>query len=183
MSTLLSTDSALLLVIDIQEKFLPVLHNPDQVVQGASRLIKGCNQLNVPIVVSEQYPQGLGPTVDDLKALFTPSTAVITKTAFGCCGDPSFESYIQSSGRTQIIVCGLEAHVCVNQTVVRLLELGYSVALVEDALGTRHASNLDIALRKLTQLGALPYSVEMVLFELLREASHPAFKSVQQLIR
>lgn len=183
MDSLLSVQKALLLVIDIQEKFKPVLFNGDAVVENTRRMIVGCNQLDVPVVVTEQYPKGLGPTVKDLQAALGQETPVLEKTSFGCCDEPVIEEHLLACGRKQIMVCGIEAHVCVNQTVVRLLEIGYQVYLIEDAIGARSQTNYHIALRKLSQLGAVPCCVEMALFELMRSSRHPQFKAVQQLIR
>ncbi len=182
MSQLLSIDNALLLVIDIQDKFKPILFNADQVVQGTQQMIRGCHYLGVPVIVSEQYPKGLGHTVLELKNTLTDTDLVFEKNHFGCCDEPLIEEKLLGFERKQILVCGIEAHICVNQTVVRLLELGYQVYLIEDAIGTRYPRNYDVALRKLAQLGAIPSSVEMALFELMRTSQHPQFKAVQQLI-
>lgn len=183
MSHLLSVEDALLLVIDIQERFKPILFNGDQVIRGTQQLIEGCNLLEVPVLVTEQYPKGLGPTVPELKEVLKTEAPVLEKTCFGCCEDPIIEVKLRQFHRKQILVCGIEAHVCVNQTVVRLLEWGYHVFLMEDAIGARSEGNYRIALKKLAQLGAIPSCVEMALFELMRTATHPQFKAIQQLIR
>lgn len=183
MSRLLSTQDALLLVIDIQEKFRPVLFNAKQVIENAQRLISGCNHLGVPVLVSEQYPQGLGHTAAELNAVLSPATPVIEKSSFGCCDEPNIMAQFHRLGRRQIMICGLETHICVNQTVTRLLEEGYQVYLIEDALGSRTVENYQIGLRKMTQLGAISSCTEMALFELLRGADHPQFKTIQQLVK
>ncbi len=107
---------------------------------------------------------------------------MIDKVSFGCFDEPAVEEQLTAYGRRQILVCGIEAHVCVNQTVVRLLESGYQVYLIEDAISAREMKNYEIAMKKLAQLGAIPSCVEMALFELMRTSKHPQFKAVQQLI-
>jgi nicotinamidase-related amidase len=182
MAELLDINKALLLVIDIQEKFKPILFNPDRVITGTQQMITCCNQLDVPVVVTEQYPKGLGTTVPELQNALKPNTPVLEKTSFGCCGEPSIADALAQFNRKQIMVCGIEAHVCVNQTVLELLNQDYEVFLIEDAIGTRNPDNYHIALRKLTQLGAIPSCVEMALFELMRSSRHPQFRAVQQII-
>lgn len=179
---LLNPDQTLLLVVDIQEKFKPVLFNAQDVINNTKRLIQGCNLLNVPVLVSEQYPQGLGHTVSELTQALQPDAVILEKTRFGCCDEPSIMTQIKAFERQQILVCGLEAHICVNQTVLRLLEAEYQVHLIEDAIGTRKEQNYHIALQKMTRLGAIPSCVEMALFELLGSSKHPQFKAIQKLV-
>lgn len=182
MTTLLKPEQAQLLVVDIQEKFRPVLFNAESMIEATRRLIAGCRLLGVPITVSEQYPKGLGHTVPELLAELEGEAMILEKTAFGCGECTEIADYLAKQGRQQVIVCGLEAHVCVNQTVIQLLESGYQVFLVEDAMGSRQEVHYRLALRKLAQLGAIPSCVEMVLFELLGTASNPQFKAVQKLV-
>ncbi len=181
-TTLLDPSQALLLVIDVQEKFMPTLFNTEALIRGCQRMIQGCTILGIPILVTEQYPTGLGETIPELKTCLKPEVPVLEKTQFGCYDDPGFLRQLQAIGRQQIMVCGLEAHVCVNQTVVRLLENHYQVHLIEDALGTRAPQNLDIAIKKLYHLGAVRSCTEMALFELMRTSQHKHFKMIQQLI-
>lgn len=182
MGGLLHTENSLLLIIDVQEKFKPILFNADALVENISRMVRGCNLLDVPVVVSEQYPKGLGSTVSEITAHLYPETPILEKFAFGCCGEPTIETLLTQYNRKQIMICGIEAHICVNQTVVALLQAGYDVHLIEDAIGTRHEHNYHIALQKLTQLGALPSCVEMALFELMGTSKHPRFKEIQALV-
>ncbi len=183
MPGLLDSQNAVLMIIDIQEKFRPILFNAEQVVEKTRQLINACNLLGVPVLVSEHYPKGLGATVPELTGLLGPEALVLEKISFGCMDDAGIDTDMASLKRKQVMVCGLEAHVCVNQTVVRLLEKGYEVHLIEDAIGARSETNYQIALRKLAQFGAVPSCVEMALFELMRTAKHPQFKAVQQLIK
>ncbi|MEZ4575498.1 MAG: isochorismatase family protein [Vampirovibrionales bacterium] len=182
---LIQAHEALLLVIDMQDRFIPVLHDVERVLTRQKQLIEGCNLLNVPVLVSEHYPKGLGSTdqglLDVLERQKPP--AVVEKTHFGCCGEPGFMDTLKGFDRTQVLVCGIEAHVCVNQTVIGLLAAGYEVFLVEDAITARNPAHTELAIGKLTALGAVPCNVEMALFELMVEAKHPQFKAVQALIK
>ena len=182
-SRLLSVDTSVLLVVDIQEKFIPVIQDCDRLFSKTETLMKAAKLLNVPVLVSEQYPVGLGQTAPSLKACLPDDAIYYAKTTFGCLATPALNEAIAKLGRPQIIVCGFETHVCVNQTVHQLLEQGFQVHLVEDAIASRVEENREIALRKMEQSGAIPSSVEMVLFELLRDAKHPEFKTLLSLIK
>lgn len=182
MIELLDVNKSLLMVIDIQDKFRPILFNPDQVVLGTQKMITGCNQLNVPVIVTEQYPKGLGVTVVELKQVIKEDVPFFEKTSFGCCQDTVIEEQLALLNRKQIMICGIEAHVCVNQTVIDLLKKNYQVYLIEDAIGSRNENNYKIALKKMAQAGAVPSCIEMALFELMRSSKHPQFKEVQKII-
>src|SRR5690349_7099792 len=130
-SRLLSADNSMLLVIDVQEKFVPVIHDCDELVEKIEVLVQAAKRLNVPVVISEQYPAGLGPTVGELKNILPETAIVMEKTAFGCLGDQGMRDTIAGLNRRQVIVCGIEAHVCVNQTVHQLLADGYEVHVIQ----------------------------------------------------
>ncbi len=183
MAILLDPNQALLLIIDIQEKFRSVIWQSQEMIESAQRMVQGCSLLNIPILISEQYPQGLGPTMPELTAHLPETALFIEKTAFGCYGEPRIQEAIERFNRPQILVCGLEAHICVNQTVVRLLEEDYQVYLIEEAIGARTETNYRLGLKKLYQLGAISSGVEMALFELLGGSGHPQFKAIQRLIK
>jgi nicotinamidase-related amidase len=172
-----------LLVVDVQEKFTPVIHQSQQLITQVGRLIQAADQLTVPIVVSEQYPQGLGHTNGALLSLLPETVHTRVKTTFGCLADTGIEALLSELARPQVVVCGIEAHICVNQSVHQLLEAGYQVHLVFDAVSSRAEANRDIGIQKMIQSGAVPSCVEMVLFEWLQDATHPAFKPVQALIK
>lgn len=176
------SDSALL-VVDIQEKFLPVIAEPKRLVSKAKALIQTAALLDFPIMVTEQYPKGLGPTVEELLDVLPAGAARLGKTSFGCLGDPKIVNHLKSLGRKQVIVCGIESHVCVNQTVHQLIEAGYETHLVEDAVSSRSPENRDLGIRKMEAAGAVPAGVESVLFELMGDAKHPKFKTIQALIK
>ena len=182
-SRLLSADKAALLIVDIQEKFLPVVFAAERLIKKTAALIEAAKLLELPIVVSEQYPKGLGSTVKALSDIIPESAVRLEKSAFGCLGDQGIADHLKSLGRSQIMVCGLEAHVCVNQTVHQLLAAKYQVHLIEDALATRDPVNLEIGVRKMRDAGALPSCVEMAIFELMQDCKHPKFKAIQALIK
>ncbi len=175
--------NSVLLVIDIQEKFLPVIAEPKRLVFKSKTLIQAAALLDFPIVVTEQYPKGLGPTVKELLDVLPEGAARLEKTSFGCLGDPKIANRLKSIGRKQVIVCGIESHVCVNQTVHQLIDAGYEAHLVSDAVSSRSRENRDLGIRKMEQAGAVPACVESVLFELMDDAKHPEFKTIQALIK
>lgn len=180
---LLLPQKSVLLIVDIQEKFLPILYEAERVVRNARILVQVARKLDIPIVVTEQYPKGLGPTIGPLLEVLSPDQAVMEKISFGSLGDLSTKVHLATLDRSQVIVCGLEAHICVNQTVHQLLAEGYDAHLVQDAISSRTQANYEIGLAKMIQSGAIPSSVEMVLFELMQTASHPFFKELQSLVK
>lgn len=182
-SRLLHPDTSLLLVVDMQEKFAPVIEHYDRLTEQCGILVQACRLLGVPVVVSEQYPKGLGHTVSPLKACLPADTVILEKVSFGCGRDAELERHIATLARKQVLVCGIEAHVCVNQTVHQLLAQAYQVHIIQDAIGARHQSNYKAAMAKMQQSGAIPATVEMALFELLGTAAHPQFKAIQALIK
>ena len=180
---LLRADRAVLLVVDIQARFVPVIHESARLLSQTARLIQGCGLLDVPVMVTEQYPQGLGATAPELMAVLPASAVVLEKAAFGCGQDPQIAAQLAALQRPQVLVCGIEAHICVNQTVHQLLAQGYQVHCIQDAISARQPRDYDLALRKMEQAGAIPSGVEMALFELLAISRHPQFKAVQALVK
>ena len=187
---LLKASETVLLVVDIQEKLLAAM-NADhgfRLVENTGILIKACRQLQIPIIVSEQYPKGLGHTYASLMALLASTgqdanTKVIEKTAFGCMDDQGIRDAISWLRRRQVLVCGMEAHVCVSQTVHQLLSDSYSVHVVQDAVISRKTSDYKTAMQKMRHSGAVPSTTEMAVFELLADSKHEAFKEIQALIK
>jgi nicotinamidase-related amidase len=176
---LLTAESAVLLLIDLQERLVPAIHDRDIVVARALRLAEASRLLDVPIRATEQYPVGLGPTV---KPLADYPQATLAKTTFSAVADPGF-SELLPAGVSQIIVAGCEAHVCVLQTVLSLLGSGRRVQLVADAVGSRDPADRAAAIDRARQHGAEIVTSEMVLFEWLRDSQHPKFREVQKLIK
>jgi nicotinamidase-related amidase len=174
----LNRDSSILVLVDIQEGFRKAIPDFESIVSAASTLVQGARALEVPIVVTEQYPKGLGATVDEIAAHLPAELDPLPKTRFSAAAADGFDL----GGREQAIVCGIEAHVCVNQTVLDLLGRGVEVHVVADAVGSRDPANRDLGLHKAERAGAWVTSVETALFELLGEAGSDEFKSVQRLV-
>jgi nicotinamidase-related amidase len=178
----LDRDDAVLLVVDIQERLAVVMAEREKVVTNTAHLIAAAKLLGVPMVYTEQYPKGLGPTVPELRAALEPAAAV-EKMTFDCCGEDSFAPALEGTGRSTVIVCGMEAHICVLQTVLGLLELGMGVHVVADAVCSRNPEHARIALELQRDAGAVVTCTESVMFQLLRCAGTPEFKTIQNRIR
>lgn len=177
---LMSRDDTALLVVDVQEKLLPLIFNRPEVVWNVRRLVDGARILGVPIGATEQYPQGLGPTTPDLAERLDEIPA---KLRFSCgeCGEV-FRRFVEL-GRHKVLVVGIEAHVCVQQTVLDLLANGYQVYVAVDALGSRREIDYRTALRRMESAGATLTSSEAVLFEWCEVAGTPEFKEISKLVR
>ena len=178
----LDIDHTALLVVDVQEKLLGHMHNADQLVAQAGKLIDAANALNMPIVVTEQYRKGLGATVPDLAARLDRAVANHEKLKFSGCIEP-VRADLQRLGGRAVIVCGIEAHVCVLQTCLDLAENGYIVALATDAIGSRRAFDQQAAEQRMIQAGIIPTTVESAVFELVGEAGSTRFKAVLPIIK
>lgn len=174
----LDRNRAALVVVDVQEAFRPAVEGFDEVVENTRRLVEGARALDIPVIVTEQYPKGLGNTVEELTEA-TSSLTPIEKTAFSAARAEGFDL----NGRTQALICGIETHVCVSQTAHDLLTDGVDVHVAADAVTSRTAENKQIGLHKMEGAGAIVTSVETALFELLGEAGTPEFKQVQGLIK
>jgi nicotinamidase-related amidase len=179
----LDRDKALLLIIDVQERLIPAMpKKPYQEILGSIELLlKGAREIDLPVVVTEQYPKGLGHTVPELEEACRD--CVVTKVSFGSCGEPSFLEELKKQGRNQIIVTGMEAHVCVYQTVLGLLGAGYDVHLVRDGVISRRKSDYRNSLELARDAGAVVTTAETVLFQILRAATAPEFKAVSALVK
>ena len=171
-----------LVVIDIQEKFHDIIHRMDMVIAGTERLVKFCQELDIPIVVTEHYSKGLGVSVPQIQDLFTPHQA-IEKIHFSCGGSEAFNQALAESGRDQIILCGIETHVCVYQTACDLMREGKQVAVAVDAVSSCSKANRKLGLKCLRDIGAQTLGVQMLMFEILREAGTPDFKKVASLLK
>jgi nicotinamidase-related amidase len=176
---LLTASSAVVLLIDLQERLVPAIHDGDVVVARAVRLAEAARLLDVPIRATEQYPEGLGPIVPPLAEY---PQGVLAKTAFAATADPGFHE-LMPAGVSEVVVAGCEAHICVLQTVLALLPHGHRIMLVADAVGSRDPADRTAAIDRARQHGAEIVTSEMVLFEWLRDSQHPKFREVQKLIR
>ena len=179
----LDAENAVLVVIDIQERLVPsmpqdiYLHLRDSV----GMLVSGADLLGVPVVTTEQYPQGIGHTVPELAEACKGT--VVEKVSFGCCGEPNFMAALKETGRTQVIITGMEAHVCVYQTVLGLLEEGYHVHLVRDAICSRNKVDYLAGVANARQAGAVVTTVETLLFQMLQKSTHVQFRAMSKLIK
>jgi len=179
---MLEAGKCALIIIDIQEKLTQLVYRKESLLENAQKLIKGIQVLEIPIIVTEQYPKGLGPTIPEIAALF-PNFKPLPKVAFSCCGDEGFQRELLAVDRRQILICGIETHVCVYQTTVDLLASGYEVEVVGDVVSSRTAENREIALQRIRDEGAGITSVEMALFELMKVAQGPKFREVSQIVK
>ena len=171
-----------LLVIDVQSRLLPVMHEPQTLLENLIKAIKGFQLLEIPILLTEQYPQGLGPTVPELRSLLS-SQNPIEKNSFSCCNEEKFLTELRSLNRSQVVVCGIEAHICVCQTCLDLQNRGYEVFLLTDAIASRKNSDRELTLRVLEKEGINLTGVEMALFSLLETCRHPRFKEIAAVIK
>jgi nicotinamidase-related amidase len=188
---LLDATRSILVVIDLQGKLVQLVHRPALVLAATHRLLRLAGLFAVPVVLTEQYPKGLGPTEAGIRAAFdalTTPTFVLEKTAFGCCGDPSFETLLRQArpdlapGRRQIVVAGIEAHVCIMQTVLELLAAGQEVHLCWEAVSGRGEEYRARALERMAAAGATLTNHESVAFEWARDKNHPQFKAMSAML-
>ncbi len=179
---LIDANTSSLLVVDIQAKLAPVMAEPEKVVANAALLLKAARRLDVPLLVSEQYPAGIGHTVPELTEL-VPQDCVVEKMHFSCLGEGEYRQRLKVLDRPQAVVAGIEAHVCVLQTTEDLLAAGLDVFVVADATSSRDPRNHEAALERLRASGARIVTTEMVVFEWLGKAGTPVFKEIIPLIK
>jgi nicotinamidase-related amidase len=179
----LELNQSALVIIDMQEAFRTKLPGFAEIAERISVMVQGAQLLHLPIIVTEQYPKGLGHTAAEIKNALPAEIEVIEKTAFSSCGAAQFRAQLETLGVRQVLVCGIEAHICVNQTTHDLLERGYQVHLLTDCIGSRYASNKEVGIAKMELSGAIPSSLELSLFELMRDAKHEQFKAMQRLVK
>ncbi len=183
---LLARDKSQLLIVDVQDKLLKAISGKDRVVERCVRLVRAARALNIPITLSEQYPQGLGPTADPIRDAFANAGVVVDKVEFSCLRSEQLRERLQElrrQGRPQVVIGGIEAHVCVLQTAIDLESQGFEVFVVADAIGSRSKVSRRLAISRLLKAGADVVDSEMVLFEWLERAGTPAFKELQALIK
>lgn len=177
---LMSVGETALVVVDVQERLLPVIAGRTRLVWNIGRLIEGARILGIPVAATEQYPQGLGPTVPELARRLGP---IPSKLMFSCRGCPEVFQGLQAQGIHKLLVCGIEAHVCVQQTVLDLLGAGWRVYVAADAVGSRHEVDYEFALRRMESAGAILTTTEAALFEWCETAGTPQFKEISRLVR
>jgi nicotinamidase-related amidase len=179
----LDKEKAALIVIDVQEKLIPAMDERicGRLVGHINMLIEGFQAMNLPIIATEQYPRGLGHTISDLPV--ANAQHCIEKIAFSCAGEPNFMAALEKTGATQVVLVGMEAHVCVYQTLIDLVDRGYTVHLVRDAICSRFKSDYQTAVAMAQQMGAVLTTTEIALFQLVGVAGSDEFKLVSKLAR
>lgn len=176
-------DSALAVVVDVQERLFPHIHEHNELAANIEKFIVGMQILNLPIVVTEQYVKGLGRTLPALQTALADYYSPMEKITFSCCGEAEFVDSLENLGRRQILIVGIEAHICVLQTALDLRERNYRPVVIEDCISSRKPHDKRIAVERMRRSGCIITTLESVLFELCQTAATPAFKQISQLIK
>jgi len=179
---MLKPEDTALVVIDVQERLLPHIHRHDELIKSIRLLIRGCRVVDVPLILSEQYTKGLGPTAGPVRELLG-DVRPLEKMCFSCWDDEPFRKALEATGRGTVLLCGIEAHVCVQQTALHLHEAGYNVQVVGDAVSSRFPRNLDLALMRFQQEGIRLTSVESAVFEMLKYCGTEPFKQWARVLK
>ncbi len=179
---MLEIEKSCLVIVDVQGKLAQLMYDKEALFKNIRILIQAAKELSIPILWCQQVPEALGPTVPEIAELLTDNQP-INKSAFSCCGDEKFNSAFKKLSRQQILLCGIETHVCIYQTAMDLKSKGKEVHVIADAVSSRTRDNKKLALKKLKTYGIDIDCVEMALFELLKTAKHPSFKTIAKLIR
>ena len=180
--TMLNRRRTALALIDMQTGFRPVMPDFDEIATRMGILVAACRQLEIPTILTEQYRKGLGPTAAEITSQLPTDFVPIDKMTYSACGVAEFDLQLREHHVEQVMLCGIEAHICVSQTAHDLLQNGYQVHLLTDAIASRHPRNRDVAIERLGRAGAIISSIEMSLFELC-PAGTAEFKQMQQLIK
>ena len=180
----LNTEQSLLLIVDVQERLLPAMQSQtaDVLVPNLSILMQAAVLFNVPTLVTEQYPRGLGHTIEALEP-WIDQQGCLEKTTFSCMQDPTIQGQIKEYRRTHIVLCGIETHVCVLQTALDLLSDGYNVHVISDAVGSRTESNRQTGLSIIREAGGIISSTETAVFQWAGHSKHEQFKALSRLVR
>ena len=181
--SILENNQTALLIVDLQEAFRSVIPDFPMITEKTSTIARGFQLLGIPILVTEQYPKGLGRTAEEILYSLSDDQEIIEKKTFSSCGVNGFIDNLKALGVKQIVVCGLETHICVSQTAHDLLEAGFQVHLLKDAVASRNDHDKHTAINKMASNGVIISCVEMVLFELMRDSKHDKFKEIQNLIK
>jgi nicotinamidase-related amidase len=181
--SILNINQTALIVVDIQEAFRSVISDFPMIAEQTSLAVRGFHLLGIPILVTEQYPKGLGKTAEEIYYSLPDGQEFIEKTTFSSCAANNFIEKLNAIGAKQIVLGGLETHICVSQTAHDLLDAGFQVHLLADCVASRNEHNKDIAINKMTASGVILTCVEMALFELMRDSKHEKFKEIQGLVK
>jgi nicotinamidase-related amidase len=179
---MLDIQQCCLTVVDVQGKLAQLMHGKEDLFQKIQILIQTAKILDIPILWCQQCPDALGPTIPEIEQLLEDNEP-INKTAFSCCGEEQFNTKLKKLARNQVLLCGIETHVCIYQTAIDLLRQDFHVEVIADAVSSRTPENKQIALNHLAAEGAKISSTEMALFELLKTAEHPKFRQIAKLIK
>ncbi|MEM1391169.1 MAG: hydrolase [Pseudomonadota bacterium] len=177
---LIRSKDAVLVVIDMQERLVPAMQAPARTIRNTQTLLMGAREMDVPIIITEQYPEGLGRTVPELA---TEDAIVLSKMHFSCMEDPGFVEAFKRLNRRQAVIAGMEAHICVVQTAVGLIEAGYEVFVVSDATASRSLESEQACIARLNAHGAGIVTTEMAIFEWLGRAGTPSFKKMLRYVK
>lgn len=179
----LNTEESLVLIIDVQEKLLNAVFNKESLKKKADIVARTSKILNIPVIITEQYPKGLGSTIESIKEGVAEDSKFFEKTAFSALENQEIIEAIESSEKKQIVVFGIETHICVSQTVEALINEGFEVVVIKDACGSRVEAEYLAGLERMKDNGAFIVTTEIALFEWLKSSKHPNFKEVQALIK
>jgi nicotinamidase-related amidase len=180
---MLKQEKSVLIVVDYQAKLLPSIASHEGLLERAGRLIRGARLLGLPVLVTEQYPKGVGPTEAGIVEALGDAYRPVQKMTMSCMGVEEFRRALEATGRRQALLCGIEAHVCVHQSAADLLEAGYEVHLIADCVSSREARDAELAVRRAAQMGCRISTHELAIFEMLRRADIPEFKEWIKIIR
>lgn len=181
--TILNIEDSIVMIIDVQEKLLNAVFNKASLEKKATTLANTAKILEIPVIVTEQYPKGLGATVETLKEVLPENTQYFEKTAFSALENNDVLEALKNSGKKQVVIFGIETHICVSQTTNALIQEGFEVSVIRDACGSRSELEYLAGLERMKDNGAHVLTTEIALFEWLKGAKHPKFKEVQMLIK
>ncbi|MDF2951866.1 MAG: hypothetical protein K0S18_1449 [Anaerocolumna sp.] len=176
-------EESIALVIDYQEKLVPVMHNDHELIQNSEIFLRGLNILQIPTIVTQQYTKGIGMTVEQLRNVFEEKFTYFDKFSFSCYDDEKILEEIKKHKKKNIIICGIEAHVCVLQTAIDCMAAGYQVIIVEDCISSRRKNDKKVALQRAEMEGIIITTYESLLFELTRKAGNDTFKQISKLVK
>lgn len=179
---MLDLNNTALIIIDVQGKLADLMYEKETLFKNLTQLVKGAFLLKIPILMTEQNPRGLGPTIPEIMDLL-PDIEPIPKMSFNCCADEEFMERLKKIDRKQLLITGIESHICVYQTAMDLVNMGYEVQVVSDAVSSRVPENRSIALQRMGDAGIKPTSVEMALFELIKTAEYTDFRKLSSIIK
>lgn len=176
-------DETIAVVIDVQEKLFPLIYDNENLSLRAQKLIRGLKVLQIPLLLTEQYPEGIGPTITDIRSLFEENFGIIKKMSFSCCGSNEFTELIRISGKKNILLLGIESHVCVLQTAVDLIADGYNVIIIEDCVSSRSFNDKVTAIKRMRTEGAYISTYESILFELTQTSEAKEFREISKIVK